>query len=319
MFAYGTNLKLFAANSNRALAESIAADLGIKLGDGAAGIFSDGETALSINETVRGCDVYILQSTSRPVNDNLMELLLFIDAFKRASAGRVTAVIPYFGYARQDRKSKPRDPISAKLVADLIETAGADRVLTMDLHAPQIQGFFNIPVDHLSGISILAPYFISMLGEDIGNITAVSPDFGSVTRARQFARLAGVPIAIIDKKRERANVCEVCSIIGDVRGRDCILIDDMIDTAGTICNAAVALIETGGARRVYACATHGVLSGDSVKRLAEAPFEKIVLLDTISIPQEAMLPNLTVLPSVSCFAEAIRRLHLELPISAMMS
>ena len=252
MITHGKNIKIFAANASQKVAHGIAERMGLPLGDSVVKTFSDGEISVSINETVRGSDVFLVQSTNQPVNDNLMEMLIMIDAFKRASAGRITAVIPYFGYARQDRKSKSHDPISAKLVADLIGAAGADRVLTMDLHAAQIQGFFNVPVDHLLGVPILAPYFQNMInnGKDV---TVVSPDLGSVTRARNFAAKINAPLAIVDKRRQQANVCEVMNIIGDVKGKRVVLVDDMIDTAGTLCNAAKALVEVGGATEVYAC------------------------------------------------------------------
>ena len=235
---HGKDIKIFSANSNPKLAKMIAEALGLPLGKSEVATFSDGEIAVSINESVRGSDVFVVQSTCEPVNDNLMELLIMIDAFKRASAARITAVIPYMGYARQDRKAKARDPISAKLVADLITTAGADRVLTMDLHASQIQGFFNIPVDHLVGAPILANYFRELIGDQKDDYVVVSPDLGSVTRARNFAARLDCPLAIVDKRRQRANVCEVMNIIGDVRDKKVILVDDMIDTAGTLCNAA---------------------------------------------------------------------------------
>ena len=254
MIPHGKNIKLFAANSNPKLAQEIAQQLKLDMGESKVGLFSDGEIFVNIGETVRGSDVFVVQSTSSPVNDNLMEMLIMIDAFKRASAGRITAVMPYFGYARQDRKAKARDPISAKLVADLIATAGADRVLTMDLHAPQIQGFFNIPVDHLLGVPILAPYFHDKFKDEMDDIVVVSPDFGSVTRARNFAQKLNAPIAIIDKRRPRPNVSEVMNIIGEVKGKKVILVDDMIDTAGTIVHAAQALVERG-ATEVYACCT----------------------------------------------------------------
>ncbi|MBQ4156382.1 MAG: ribose-phosphate pyrophosphokinase, partial [Clostridia bacterium] len=236
---HGKDIKIFACNSNLPVAKQMADRLGLKLGQADVKHFSDGEIAVSINESVRGSDVFIVQSTCAPVNDNLMELLIMIDAMKRASAGRITAVIPYFGYARQDRKAKARDPISAKLCADILTTSGADRVLTMDLHAAQIQGFFNIPLDHLLGVPILAPYFDKKYAHnEADDIVVVSPDLGSVTRARNFAARIDAPLAIIDKRRQRANVCEVMNIIGDVKGKKCIIVDDMIDTAGSLCNAA---------------------------------------------------------------------------------
>jgi ribose-phosphate pyrophosphokinase len=246
-----------------------------------------------------------------------MELLIITDAFRHASAGRITAVMPYFGYARQDRKAKAHDPISAKLVANIITRAGADRVLTMDLHAPQLQGFFDIPVDHLSGVPILAPYFIDKFGSCIDNVTVVSPDLGSVNRARAFSQICGTPIAIIDKKRPRPGESEVCNIIGDVQGKICILVDDMIDTAGTICNAAKALTENGKAKSVYACATHGVLSGGAVERLDKSSIEETVLLDTIEIPPQKLADKFKILPTESVFAETIERIHENLPVSTI--
>ena len=253
---HGKDIKIFAGSSNVTVAQGIADGLGLPLGKSECKTFSDGEIAVSLNESVRGSECFIVQSTCDPVNNNLMELLIMIDAMKRASAGRITAVIPYFGYARQDRKSKSRDPITAKLVADLITAAGADRVLTMDLHAAQIQGFFNIPLDHLVGMPILAREFVK---KEIEDLVVVSPDLGSVTRARNFANYLDAPIAIIDKRRPKANVSEIMNIIGDINGKNVVIIDDIIDTAGTLCNAANAIVEKGGAVEVYACATHAVL------------------------------------------------------------
>ena len=252
---HGKDIKIFACNSNKKLAGDIAAAMGLPLGRCTVGAFADGEVSISIEESVRGSDVFIIQSTCGPVNNNLMELLIMIDALKRASAGRITAVVPYYGYARQDRKAKARDPISAKLVANLITAAGADRVLTMDLHAAQIQGFFNIPVDHLMGTPILAPYFVEKFKNlPREEIAVVSPDLGSVTRARKFAERLDCPLAIIDKRRPRANVSEVMNIIGNVEGKTVILLDDMVDTAGSLCGAARALIEVGGAKEISATA-----------------------------------------------------------------
>ena len=281
--------------------------------------FSDGEISVSIQESVRGSDIFVVQSTSYPVNDNLMELLIMIDAFKRASAARITAVIPYFGYARQDRKAKARDPISAKLVADLITTAGADRVLTMDLHAAQIQGFFNIPVDHLLGVPILAPYFMEHFADCADDLVVVSPDLGSVNRARQFATRIDAPLAIVDKRRPKANVSQVMNIIGNVEGKKVILVDDMIDTAGTICNAARAMIEKGGAKEVYACATHGVLSGPAIERIQDSPIKEMVLLDTIQLPEEKKIDKITVLKVGPVFAKAIERIYEDLPVSPLFT
>jgi ribose-phosphate pyrophosphokinase len=317
MNTHGKDIKIFAGNANRTLARQIAEALGMKLGDSVVGTFSDGEISVSINESVRGYDVFVVQSICDPVNNNLMELLIMIDAFKRASAGRITAVVPYFGYARQDRKAKARDPISAKLVADLVTTAGADRVLTMDLHAPQIQGFFNIPVDHLLGVPILIPYYIRKFKNEREDIVVVSPDLGSVTRARNFATRYEAPLAIIDKRRQRANVSEVVNIIGDVKGKKVILVDDMIDTAGTLCNASKALIEVGGCTEVYACATHGVLSGDAVRRIVESPIKELVMIDTVPIEGEKKQDKIKILSSAPVFAEAIERIYEDLPVSTL--
>jgi len=315
MVNHGKDVKIFACNSNPALAEKIAANLGMELGDSNVGMFSDGEIAININEMVRGSDVFVVQSTSNPVNNNLMELLIMIDALKRASASRITAVMPYFGYARQDRKSKARDPISAKLVADLLTTAGADRVLTMDLHAAQIQGFFNIPVDHLKGGRLLAEYYLEKFPER-NDVVVVSPDLGSVTRARDFAAKLDVPIAIIDKRRPKPNVSEVMNIIGDINGKTCILLDDMIDTAGTITNGAHALAERG-AKAVYACCTHGVLSGPAMERIQNSPIEELLTLDTIVIPEERKIPKIKTISVAKLFAEAIRRIYNDTSLSEL--
>lgn len=319
MNLHGKDIRIFTGNSNPAVAAKIAECLGLAVGKSDVVMFSDGETSVSIYESIRGSDVFVVQSTSNPVNDHLMELLITMDALKRASAGRITAVIPYFGYARQDRKSKARDPISAKLVADLITTAGADRVLTMDLHAPQLQGFFNIPVDHLLGVPLLAPYFEEKFKDNKEDVVIVSPDLGSVTRARGFAERLELPLAIVDKRRPRANVSKVMNIIGDVDGKKVILVDDMIDTAGTLCGAASAL-KNAGATEVYACATHGVLSGPAVERIVTSDINEVVLLDTIAIPQEkieALGGKLTVLPIAPVFAEAIERVYEDKPVSVL--
>ena len=300
-----SEFKIFAGNSNDKLAKEIADILGKPLGRATVTKFSDGEISVNIWESVRGRDVYIVQSTCSPVNDNLMELLIMIDAMKRASAGRINAVIPYYGYARQDRKAKARDPITAKLVADLIEAAGADRVLTMDLHANQIQGYFNIPVDHLLGMPILAKYFIDKKLEDV---VIVSPDHGSVTRARNVAQYLNCPIAIIDKRRPEPNKSEIMNIIGNIEGKNCIIIDDMIDTAGTICNAANAIKEKG-AKAVYAGATHAVLSGPACERLEKSAIEELVLLNTVPLAEEKVLDKMTFLSVAPLFAEAIRRIY----------
>lgn len=318
MNLHGKEIKIFTANSNPNVAAHIAKELGLPLGQSEVRTFSDGEIALSIQESVRGSDVYVVQSTSEPVNNNLMELLIMLDAFKRASAGRITAVIPYFGYARQDRKAKARDAISAKLVANIITVAGADRLLTMDLHSPQIQGFFDIPLDHLQGVPILYPYFIKKF-KNLEDVVVVSPDLGSVTRARNFASRINVNLAIVDKRRQAANICEVMNIIGDVRDKTVVLVDDMIDTAGTLCNAAKAIMEIGGAKEVYACATHGVLSGPAVERIEESVLKEVVLLDTIAIPKEKITSKIKVLPVAPVFAQAIERIYTDRPVSPLFS
>lgn len=317
MIVNGNNIKVFTGNSNPKLAKEIAKLLGVELGSAKVSTFSDGEISVDINETVRGEDVFIIQSTSSPVNNNLMELLIMIDAFKRASAGSITAVIPYYGYARQDRKAKARDPITAKLVADLITASGADRVLTMDLHAAQIQGYFNIPVDHLLGAPILAQYFIDKGLKNQEDVVVVSPDLGSVTRARKFADKLNAPIAIIDKRRPRANVSEIMNIIGEVKGKRCILIDDMIDTAGTISNAANALKDLG-AKNVYAGCTHGVLSGPAFERIDESAIEELVMLNTIALPEDQINnPKFKELSVAELIANAISRIHDDKPLSRL--
>lgn len=301
----GKKIKLFSGNSNVDLAERIAKELGIPVGDSNVKTFSDGEIAVNINETVRGADVFLIQSISPPhVNKYLMELLIMIDALKRASAGRIISVIPYYGYARQDRKVKARDPISAKLVANLITTAGADRVLTMDLHAAQIQGYFDIPVDNLVGGPILAKHIAAM---NLENLTIVAPDLGSVTRSRDFAEILNAPIAIIDKRRPMPNVAEIMNIIGTIKNRNVVLLDDMIDTAGTITNAANALKELG-ANSVYACCTHGVLSGPAVERLQKSVIDELIVLDTIHLPEDKKLDKIHMISVAPLFAESIRRI-----------
>ena len=316
MNLHGKDIKIFTANSNKTVAAQIAQEMGLPLGNSDVIKFSDGEISVSIKESVRGSDVFVVQSTSNPVNDNLMELLIMIDACKRASAGRITAVIPYFGYARQDRKAKSRDPISAKLVADLITVAGADRLLTMDLHAPQIQGFFNIPLDHVL-VPLLAPYFIDKFGKGNPDVVVVSPDLGSVTRARNFAEKIDASIAIVDKRRPKANVSEVMNIIGSVEGKTVILVDDMVDTAGTLCNGANALVERGGAKEVYACATHGVLSGPAIERIEKSVLKELVLLDTIELPEEKKIDKITMLPVAPLFADAIDCIYNDKSISTI--
>ncbi|MBQ9961549.1 MAG: ribose-phosphate diphosphokinase [Firmicutes bacterium] len=305
--------KLFACNSHPELAQEIASIMGKPLGRATVTKFSDGEISVNIWETVRGLDVYIIQSTCNPVNDNLMELLIMIDAMKRASAGRINAVIPYYGYARQDRKAKARDPITAKLVADLLMAAGADRVVTMDLHANQIQGYFDIPVDHLLGMPIIAKYFKERHMEDL---VVVSPDHGSVTRARNLAQYLNCPIAIIDKRRPEPNKSEIMNIIGNIEGKNCIIIDDMIDTAGTISNAANA-IKALGAKSVRAAATHPILSGPAVERLRDCAIEELVLLNTVPLAEEKKLDKMTFLSVAPLFAEAMTRVFTNGSISVL--
>ena len=316
MIAHGNQIKLFAGNACRNLAAAIADKLNMHLSEAEVGKFSDGECSVHIGETVRGCDVFVIQSTSQPVNDNLMELLVMIDALRRASAGRITAVIPYFGYARQDRKARARDPITAKLVADLITSAGADRVLTMDLHAPQLQGFFDIPVDHLLGIPVLCKA-IQKEAFMKNEVIVVSPDVGSVGRARQMAQKLNASLAIVDKRRPKANVMEVMNIVGDVRGKVCLMVDDMIDTAGTITQGARALVEVGGATEVYACCTHPVLSGPAIERLNDSVLKQIYILNTIENPPERRSPKLKEVTVAPIFAEAIESIFADLPVSKL--
>ncbi len=316
MIAHGKDIKIFSGNSNRPLAEAICKELGTVLGNAEVGAFSDGENFVSIYETVRGSDVFVVQSTCGPVNDNLMEMLIIIDALKRASAGRITAVVPYFGYARQDRKTKPRDPISAKLVANLITRAGADRVLTMDLHASQIQGFFDIPVDNLPGNTIFAQYFHDRFANQ-DDVMVVSPDVGSVARARAFAQKLGMSLAIVDKRRQKANSSEVMNIIGEVKGKRVILFDDMVDTGGSLCGAAQALVELGGATKVYACASHGVLSGPAIERIEKSVIEELIFLDTIPPRPGVICSKLKYLSVASLFAEAIERIYEEVSVSKL--
>lgn len=316
IYSTGSNIKVFACNSNPALAQSIANKLGLTLGNAEVEKFSDGEISVKINETIRGADVFIIQSTSNPVNDNLMELLIMIDAMKRASAGRITAVMPYYGYARQDRKARARDPISAKLVANILTSAGANRVLTMDLHCAQIQGFFDIPVDNLVGSPLLTGFYERKYGEELKDFVAVSPDLGSVTRTRTFAERLNIPLAIIDKRRPKANVSEIMNIIGDVKGKKVILVDDMIDTAGTITNAANALKERG-AVEVDACCTHAVLSGPAIKRIEESAITELLVLDTIALPEEKKLDKITTVSVDDIFANAIKCIHEGISISQL--
>ena len=316
MISHGKEIKVFAGNSNPELAEHICSELYRTLGKADVAQFADGECSVSVFEPVRGKDVFIVQSTCNHVNDNLMELLIMIDAMRRASAGRITAVIPYFGYARQDRKAKSRDPISAKLVANLITTAGADRVLTMDLHAAQIQGFFDIPVDNLLGSHLFVKHFVNMFGKGNEDVMVVSPDVGSTARVRAFSMKLGVNMAIVDKRREKANQSEVMNIIGNVEGKTCILLDDIVDTAGSLCGAAKAISEIGGAKKVYACATHGVLSGPAIERIENSCIEELLLLDTIPYPTDkTACSKIKYISTAPVFAEAIRRIYEEVSIS----
>ncbi|MBE7007319.1 MAG: ribose-phosphate pyrophosphokinase [Ruminococcaceae bacterium] len=319
MIAHGKEIKVFCGNAHPEFAKGICEELGLNIGEVEVKSFADGEVSVSVYESVRGCDVFVVQPTCKPVNDNLMELLIMMDAFRRASAGRITAVIPYFGYARQDRKAKGRDPISAKLVANMITAAGADRVLTLDLHAAQIQGFFDIPVDNMLGNPVFVKYYLQKFDSPAyshDDIVVVSPDVGSVTRSRAFAAKVHMGLAIVDKRRQRANFCEVMNVIGDVKDKICILYDDMIDTAGTLCNAAQALIDNG-AREVYACASHGVLSGSAFERIQASPLKEVMLLNTIPLPEHCKGGKIRQLDVSPLFAKAITRIYNETPISSL--
>lgn len=300
-----SSLKVFTLNSNRELAKDIAEHIGMELGKCTVNRFSDGEIQINIEESVRGCDVYVVQSTCAPVNEHIMELLIMIDALKRASARSINIVMPYYGYARQDRKARSREPITAKLVADLLETAGANRVITLDLHAPQIQGFFTVPIDHLQGVPILSDYFEA---KGLDDIIVVSPDHGGVTTARKMADRLKAPIGIIDKRRPEPNVAEVMNIVGNIEGKTAILIDDIIDTAGTITLAANALVENG-AKEVYACCTHPVLSGPAMDRINESEIKELVITNSIPIPEEKQIEKITPLSVAPLIGEAIVRVH----------
>jgi len=307
------NLKLFTLNSNKALAEEIAIVIGVELGICSVDRFSDGEIQINIEESIRGCDVFIIQSTSAPVNEHLMELLIMIDALKRASAKTINIVMPYYGYARQDRKARAREPITAKLAANIIEKAGATRIITLDLHAPQIQGFFDIPIDHLVGVPILGEYFKS---KNLDDVVVVSPDHGGVTRARRLAERLKAPIAIIDKRRPRPNVAEVMNIVGQVEGKTAILIDDMIDTAGTITIGASALIEAG-AKEVYACCTHPVLSGPAIERIQNSTIKELAVTNSIALTEDKKIDKVTELSVAPLIGEAIIRVHEEQSVSTL--
>lgn len=299
------SLQLFTLNSNKQLAQEIADYIGVSLGKCTVSNFSDGETQINIEESVRGKQVYVIQSTSEPVNENIMELLILIDALKRASAATINIVMPYYGYARQDRKARSREPITAKLIANLLETTGANRVVTLDLHAPQIQGFFDVPIDHLQGVPLLADYIAQ---KNLDDVVVVSPDHGGVIRARRMADRLKAPIGIIDKRRPKPNVAEVMNIIGDIEGRTAIIVDDIIDTAGTIQLAADALIEKG-AKAVYACATHPVLSGPAIERLQNSQIKELVVTNTIELPEAKKIDKITQLSVAPLIGEAIMRIH----------
>ena len=303
MLLQNAGIKLFSAGSNPALAEKVSKELGIPLGNCNVGTFSDGEISVEIKESVRGADVFVIQPTCPPVNENLMELLIFIDALKRASAGRINAVVPYYGYARQDRKTKARDPITSKLVADMITAAGAHRVITMDLHAGQIQGYFNVPVDHLLGGPILADYIRSMLDD---SFVIVSPDVGGVLRARNFATSLNLPIAIIEKRRQKANVSEVMNVVGDIKDKNVVLIDDIVDTAGSLTKAAKVLQELG-AKKVYACSTHGVLSGPAIERIENSVIESLIITDTLPLTKEKQIDKIKVVSVAPLIGEVVKR------------
>ncbi|EKN62662.1 ribose-phosphate pyrophosphokinase [Schinkia azotoformans MEV2011] len=307
------NLKVFTLGSNKALAQEIVDHIGIEMGKCSVSRFSDGEVQINIEESIRGCDVYVIQSTSAPVNEHLMEVLIMVDALKRASAKTINVVMPYYGYARQDRKARAREPITSKLVANLLETAGATRVILLDLHAPQIQGFFDIQVDHLQGVPILTEYFKQKNLEDI---VVVSPDHGGVTRARKMADRLKAPIAIIDKRRPRPNVAEIMNIVGNIEGKTAILIDDIIDTAGTITLAANALVEHG-AKEVYACCTHPVLSGPAMERIMNSKIKELVVTNTIALPEEKKIPKIRELSVAPLISEAIIRVHEEQSVSTL--
>ena len=317
MISHGKDIKIFCGNANQPLAEEICRMMGTKLGEAEVKSFADGEVSVSLYETVRGSDAFVVQSTCKPVNNNLMELLVMIDALRRASAGRITAVIPYFGYARQDRKAKARDPISAKLVANMITAAGADRVLTMDLHANQIQGFFDIPVDNLLGSPIFVDHFIEKYAQCHDDTMVVSPDVGSVARARAFAQKLNMPLAIVDKRRQKANSSEVMNIIGEVEGKHVILLDDMVDTGGSLCHAAKALVEIGHAKDVTACASHGVLSGPALQRINDSVLDEVVFLNTIPPRHGQRCDKIKYISVAHLFAEAISHIYMETSVSPL--
>lgn len=311
-----SNLRLFSLNGNEPLAEEISRHIGIPLGECEVNRFSDEEVSISIEESVRGCDVFVIQPTSQPVNEHLMELLIMVDALKRASAKTINLVIPYYGYARQDRKSRSREPITAKLVANLLETAGANRVISLDLHAPQIQGFFDIPIDHLMGVPLLSDYFSEKEDLNFDEVVVVSPDHGGVTRARKMADRLKTPIAIIDKRRPKPNVAEVMNIVGEIDGKTAIIIDDIIDTGGTIKLAAQALVDKG-AKEVYACCTHPVLSGPAIERIESSIIKELVVTNSIQLPEEKKIDKITELSVGALIAQAIVRVYKEESVSTL--
>jgi ribose-phosphate pyrophosphokinase len=315
-----SNIKIFAASANRQLAKNVVKHLGLELGDSVTSRFSDGEVKMVVNETVRGADVFIIQSTCPPVNDNLMELLIMIDAMRRSSAGRITAVLPYFGYARQDRRARSHDPISAKLVADMITQAGANRILSMDLHSPQIQGFFNIPMDHLKGFYLFAQHYKSEngFGDDMSDVVVVSPDFGSVARCKSFANILQVPLAIVDKRRLDDTKSEIDHFIGDVKGKYAILLDDVLATGGSLCNAAKIVMDYG-AKAVYACVTHPILCRDAVSIIKDSPIEELLVLDTIELSPEKQLIKIKVHSIAKYVSDAINCIHKSESIGELFS
>lgn len=308
-------LKIFCGNANRELAQEISDYLGISLGEAKVKTFQDGEISIAIDESVRGADIFVVQPTCKPTNDSIMELLILVDALRRASAYRITAVVPYYGYARQERKARAREPITAKLIANLITTAGADRLVAMDLHAPAIQGFFDIPVDHLPGVPILAEYFLE---KKFNDIVVVSPDIGGVSRARNFAERIGASLAIVDKRRPEPNVSEIMHVIGELEGKTAVLIDDIIDTAGTITQAAAVLLQKG-ATEVYACCTHPVLSGPAVGRLEKSVIKEVIVTNTIPLSEEIASSKIKVLSVAPLLGETIVRIHEDLSVSKLFS
>ena len=311
-----SNLRLFSLNGNEPLAEEISRHIGIPLGECEVKRFSDEEVSISIEESVRGCDVFVIQPTSQPVNEHLMELLIMVDALKRASAKTINLVIPYYGYARQDRKSRSREPITAKLVANLLETAGANRVISLDLHAPQIQGFFDIPIDHLMGVPLLSDYFSEKEDLNFDEVVVVSPDHGGVTRARKMADRLKTPIAIIDKRRPKPNVAEVMNIVGEIDGKTAIIIDDIIDTGGTIKLAAQALVDKG-AKEVYACCTHPVLSGPAIERIESSIIKELVVTNSIQLAEDKKIDKIKELSVGALIAQAIVRVYKEESVSTL--